>query len=99
MADPDDAVEIFDELYPYFEATGAARGPAWAKFFLEAGPADDPLFSHQTRVAATAGVKAFYAADVTPAHRRGGSPGAACATRCRRSSPGGARWRRRRTSR
>ena len=65
MANPDDAVEIFSELYPYFEATGAARGPAWAKFFLEAGPADDPLFSHQTRVAATAGVKAFYADDVT----------------------------------
>ena len=65
MAKPEDAVEIFSELYPYFEATGAARGPAWAKFFLEAGPADDPLFSHQTRVAATAGVKAFYADDVT----------------------------------
>ena len=57
--------DLLDELYPYFEATGAARGPAWATFFLEAGPADDPLFSHQTRVAATAGVKAFYAADVT----------------------------------
>jgi asparagine synthase (glutamine-hydrolysing) len=58
------AADVFGELYPYFEATGAARGPAWARFFLEAGPADDPLFSHQTRVAATAGVKAFYAPDV-----------------------------------
>ncbi len=65
LADPESAVQVFSELYPYFEAQGAARGPAWAKFFLEAGPADDPLFSHQTRVAATAGVKAFYAEDVT----------------------------------
>jgi asparagine synthase (glutamine-hydrolysing) len=64
LADPGSAVEIFSELYPYFEAQGAARGPAWARFFLDAGPADDPLFSHQTRVAATAGVKAFYAPDV-----------------------------------
>jgi len=64
LADPESAVEVFSELYPYFEATGAARGPAWARFFLEAGPADDPLFSHQTRVAATAAVKAFYAPDV-----------------------------------
>jgi asparagine synthase (glutamine-hydrolysing) len=65
LANPESAVEVFSELYPYFEAQGAARGPAWARFFLEAGPADDPLFSHQTRVAATAGVKAFYAPDVT----------------------------------
>jgi asparagine synthase (glutamine-hydrolysing) len=64
LADPEHAADVFADLYPYFEATGAARGPAWAKFFLEAGPADDPLFSHQTRVAATAGVKAFYASDV-----------------------------------
>jgi asparagine synthase (glutamine-hydrolysing) len=63
MADPS-ALEHFEELYPYFEAQGARRGPGWAKFFLEAGPADDPLFSHQTRVAATAGVKAFFAPDV-----------------------------------
>jgi asparagine synthase (glutamine-hydrolysing) len=58
------AIERFDDLYPYFEAVGAKRGPGWAKFFLEAGPADDPLFSHQTRVAATAGVKAFYTDEV-----------------------------------
>ena len=38
MADPDDAVEIFSELYPYFEATGAARGPAWREVLPRGRP-------------------------------------------------------------
>ena len=48
----------FDRLYPFFAQAAGRRGEGWRRFFLEAGALDDPLFSHQTRVAATAGVKA-----------------------------------------
>jgi len=58
------ALERFDQLYPYFAESGVRRGPGWRRFFLEAGSADDPLFSHQTRLAATAAVKAFYRPEI-----------------------------------
>ncbi|MGB8650061.1 MAG: asparagine synthase (glutamine-hydrolyzing) [Mycobacteriales bacterium] len=54
LADP----SALDQLYPHLG--GAARGPAWRRFFTDAGPADDPLFSHQTRAAATGVVSALY---------------------------------------
>ncbi|MDQ3850001.1 MAG: asparagine synthase (glutamine-hydrolyzing), partial [Actinomycetota bacterium] len=54
---------LLGDLYPHLE-TSARRGPAWRRFFAEAGTADDPLFSHQTRFAATGIVKAFYSDDV-----------------------------------
>lgn len=67
--DPDAAwrASLFDRLYPYFASTGARRGEAWRRFFLDAGPAGDPLFSHQTRIAATSGVKALYSGDTRAA--------------------------------
>ena len=58
------ALGRLDELYPYLAAAGTRRGPGWRRFFAEAGAADDPLFSHQTRALATAGVKAFYRDEV-----------------------------------
>ena len=55
------ALDALDELYPYLASVGGARrGPAWRRAFAEAGAADDPLFSHQTRLNATAAVKALY---------------------------------------
>ncbi len=54
---------LLDDLYPHLQAA-ARRGPAWRRFFEDAGSAEDPLFSHQTRFAATALVKAFYSADM-----------------------------------
>lgn len=57
-------ISAFDDLYPYFEGAAARRGPGWARFFVEAGAADDPLFSHQTRYLATQAVKAFYRPEV-----------------------------------
>jgi asparagine synthase (glutamine-hydrolysing) len=58
------ALDRFDELYPYFAQVAGRRGPGWRRFFLDAGPADDPLFSHQTRIAATGAVKSFYRPEV-----------------------------------
>ena len=59
------ALDALDELYPYLAAAGGARrGPAWRKAFADAGPADDPLFSHQTRLNATSAVKALYRPEV-----------------------------------
>ena len=67
--DPDAAwrASLFDRLYPYFASTGGRRGESWRRFFLDAGPATDPLFSHQTRIAATSGVKSLYSADTRAA--------------------------------
>ena len=45
----------------------AAAASRWRRFFLDAGPADDPLFSHQTRIAATSGVKSLYSGDTRAA--------------------------------
>jgi asparagine synthase (glutamine-hydrolysing) len=54
----------FDALYPHLTSSPGRRGPGWRRFFLDAGALDDPLFSHQTRVAATSSVKALYRDDV-----------------------------------
>jgi len=62
--EPERAVALLAELYPYVAGTAARRGPAWERFFFEAGSGEDPLFSHQTRIAATAAVKAFYREEV-----------------------------------
>jgi asparagine synthase (glutamine-hydrolysing) len=67
--DPEAAwrASLFDRMYPYFAATGGRRGESWRRFFLDAGPASDPLFSHQTRIAATSGVKSLYSGDMRAA--------------------------------
>jgi asparagine synthase (glutamine-hydrolysing) len=67
--DPDAAwrASLFDRMYPYFAATGGRRGESWRRFFLDAGPASDPLFSHQTRITATSGVKSLYSGDTRAA--------------------------------
>lgn len=57
LADPAGSAGL-DGLYPHLG--DRARGPAWRRFFTGAGPGDDPLFSHQTRVAATSAVRGFY---------------------------------------
>lgn len=62
--DPERALALLDRLYPYLDPPASRRGPAWQRFFFEAGPLDDPLFSHQTRIAATAIAKAFYRPEV-----------------------------------
>jgi asparagine synthase (glutamine-hydrolysing) len=61
--DPEGARELLEELYGYLPAD-ARRGPAWDRFLLETGDADDPIASHMTRVEATAAVKAFYRPEV-----------------------------------
>jgi asparagine synthase (glutamine-hydrolysing) len=55
--------KLFDRLYPYL--SGARGGEFWRRFFLDAGPVDDPLFSHLPRFQLTARIKEFY----TPAMR------------------------------
>ena len=57
---------LLDRLYPYLDARGR-RGEFWHRFFLEAGPPGDPLFSHLPRVRLTAHIKEFYSADVRAA--------------------------------
>jgi asparagine synthase (glutamine-hydrolysing) len=62
--DPERAGELLDRLYPYLDPSGGRRGPAWRRFLLGTGSADDPIASHITRAEATATVKSFYNADV-----------------------------------
>jgi len=62
--EPERALTLLDELYPYLGAGAARRGPAWGRFMLETGARDDLLRSHLTRVEATATVKAFYRDDL-----------------------------------
>ena len=71
--DPERATALLDRLYPYLDVPPERRGPAWARSFFEAGPHDDPLFSHQPRIAATGIVKAFYRPEVV--HALGGADG------------------------
>jgi asparagine synthase (glutamine-hydrolysing) len=66
-SEPEHAAALLDALYPYVEASAARRGPAWRRFFFEAGDPGDPLFSHQTRSAATSAVKAFYREEIRQA--------------------------------
>lgn len=73
--DPERASALLDMLYPYLNVPAARRGPAWTRFFFEAGSQDDPLFSHQPRIAATGIVKAFYRPEVAHAlASNGGDP-------------------------
>jgi len=51
---------LFDRLYPYLLGAGTGGGELWRRFFLEAGPADDPLFSHLPRFGLTSRIKEAY---------------------------------------
>ncbi|HKG04304.1 MAG TPA: asparagine synthase (glutamine-hydrolyzing) [Conexibacter sp.] len=73
--DPERATALLDRLYPYLDVPAERRGPAWARSFFGAGPAGDPLFSHQPRIAATGIVRAFYRLEVAHAlASNGGDP-------------------------
>lgn len=65
---PDSALRprLFDRLYPYLGPV-ARGGDFWRRSFLEAGPADDPLFSHLPRFGVTAQIKEFYSAELKDA--------------------------------
>ena len=52
---------LFDRLYPY-QVDGQRLGDFWRRFFLTAGPPDDPLFSHAPRFQLAAHIKQFYGA-------------------------------------
>jgi asparagine synthase (glutamine-hydrolysing) len=58
---PESAIRprLLDRLYPYL-AHDSRGGDLWRRFFLEAGPVDDPLFSHSPRIALTRRIKDFY---------------------------------------
>lgn len=58
---------LFDRLYPYLAREGQGRGELWSRFFLEAGPASDPLFSHLPRFALTSRIRDAYSADARAA--------------------------------
>jgi asparagine synthase (glutamine-hydrolysing) len=101
--EPARAEALLDGLYPYLDVPAERRGPAWRRFFFEAGAPDDPLFSHQPRIAATGIVRAFYrpevaaalaAADGAGAHANGAShDGSAALARLRADLPAAfARW-------
>jgi len=51
---------LFDRLYPYQIEPGRG-GELWRRFFLDAGPLSDPLFSHLPRIAVTTWAKELYA--------------------------------------
>jgi asparagine synthase (glutamine-hydrolysing) len=53
---------LFDRLYPYL-GPAYRGGEFWRHSFLEAGHADDPLFSHLTRFGLTAQIKEFYSGE------------------------------------
>jgi asparagine synthase (glutamine-hydrolysing) len=74
--EPARAEALLDELYPYLDVPAERRGPAWKRFFFEAGAPGDPLFSHQPRIAATGIVRAFYRPEVAQAlaGANGGGP-------------------------
>jgi asparagine synthase (glutamine-hydrolysing) len=57
---------LFDRLYPYLDAQ-ARRGDFWRRAFLDAGPPDDPLFSHLPRFQLTSRIKEFYSGDMKAA--------------------------------
>ena len=65
--DPQRAEALLDRLYPYLDVPAERRGPAWRRFFFDAGTPADPLFSHRPRIAATGVVKAFYRREVAEA--------------------------------
>ena len=51
---------LFDRVYEYLP--GTKGGEFWRNFFLSAGPAGDPLFSHLPRFNLTSRIKDFYGA-------------------------------------
>ena len=51
---------LLDRLYPELMTQGRG-GEFWRRFFLEAGPTSDPLFSHLPRFLLSARAKEFYA--------------------------------------
>ena len=51
--------KLFDRLYPYLASTSQA-GDFWRRFFLNAGPPDDSLFSHNPRFLLASRIKDFY---------------------------------------
>jgi len=51
---------LLDRLYPEL-APAAGKGEFWRRSFVNAGAADDPLFSHLPRFHVTARIKDFYA--------------------------------------
>jgi asparagine synthase (glutamine-hydrolysing) len=57
---------LFDRLYPHLGGRNRG-GDFWRRFFLAAGRADDPLFSHLPRFGLTAHIKQFYSGDVRAA--------------------------------
>ncbi|MGH7679793.1 MAG: asparagine synthase-related protein, partial [Gemmatimonadaceae bacterium] len=54
--------QLFDRLYPYLfeQGKGKSGGEFWRRFFLDAGPTTDPLFSHLPRILLTSRIKEFY---------------------------------------
>jgi asparagine synthase (glutamine-hydrolysing) len=80
--DPDSAAAAatLDALYPHLTAGAGRRGPAWRRFFAGAGAPDDPLFSHQTRLAAGSTARALYCDDARAA-LAGADPAARVAQR------------------
>lgn len=58
---------LFDRLYPYLMKEGQGGGELWRRFFLDAGPPDDPLFSHLPRFLLTSRIKDAYTDDVRAA--------------------------------
>jgi asparagine synthase (glutamine-hydrolysing) len=87
--EPARAAALLDALYPYLDEAGGRRGAAWRRFFLDAGDPADPLFSHQPRIAATAGARALYREEVRAALAADDDPRA----RLRAALPAGfARW-------
>ena len=54
---------LFDRLYPYLRPQGKGGGEFWRRFFLDAGPVSDPLFSHLPRVLLTSWSKGFYSSE------------------------------------
>jgi asparagine synthase (glutamine-hydrolysing) len=53
---------LFDRLYPYLIGEGRG-GEFWRRFFMDAGPTADPLFSHMPRFMLTSRIKDFYSAE------------------------------------
>jgi len=51
---------LFDRMYPYLLEGGQGGGEMWRRFFLDAGPVGDPLFSHLPRFGLTSRIKDAY---------------------------------------
>lgn len=60
---------LFDRLYPELAPHGRT-GDFWRRFFLDAGSAEDPLFSHLPRFKLAAQIKHFYSAEFRAALSR-----------------------------